>query len=98
MSELVGNPKDRFLRTQLICQGTFVSRVNEFAKHGSSDPGKTSQIRSLLFDISFLMLCHVTQVYGMEVRRSNYSGMIIIIGQKLISRYITFVVSGLTVL
>ena len=37
-------------------------------KHGSSDPGKTSQTRALLFDISFLMLCHVTQVYGMEVR------------------------------
>lgn len=45
--------------------------VNDFAKTGSSDPSKTSQIRSLLFDVSFLMLCHIVQVYGLEILTSH---------------------------
>lgn len=29
--------------------------------------GKMAQTRIMLFDISFLMLCHISQVYGLEV-------------------------------
>ncbi|XP_075922197.1 mediator of RNA polymerase II transcription subunit 24 isoform X2 [Petromyzon marinus] len=48
-------------------------RLNEFAKHMSGEGTKASQVRALLFDISFLMLCHVTQIYGSEVITSDPS-------------------------
>ncbi|XP_052248772.1 mediator of RNA polymerase II transcription subunit 24-like isoform X5 [Dreissena polymorpha] len=42
-------------------------RFNEFAKQSSGESGKASQTRALLFDISFLMLAHITQIYGLEL-------------------------------
>lgn len=34
---------------------------------GPADTSKTSQTRAQLFDITFLMLCHIIQLHGMEV-------------------------------
>ena len=42
-------------------------RFNEFAKQTSGEASKGAQTRALLFDISFLMLCHIMQLYGTEV-------------------------------
>ncbi|KAG1714326.1 Mediator of RNA polymerase II transcription subunit 24 [Nymphon striatum] len=45
----------------------FLLIFNEFSKQITGEDGKESQIRALLFDISFLMLCHITQQHGSEV-------------------------------
>uniref|UniRef100_A0A4W3JUX0 Mediator of RNA polymerase II transcription subunit 24 n=2 Tax=Callorhinchus milii TaxID=7868 RepID=A0A4W3JUX0_CALMI len=42
-------------------------KLNEFAKHISGEGSKVASVRALLFDISFLMLCHVAQTYGSDV-------------------------------
>ncbi|XP_062814388.1 mediator of RNA polymerase II transcription subunit 24 isoform X4 [Anolis carolinensis] len=42
-------------------------KLNEFTKHISGEGSKAASVRALLFDISFLMLCHVAQTYGSEV-------------------------------
>ncbi|XP_069093520.1 mediator of RNA polymerase II transcription subunit 24 isoform X2 [Pleurodeles waltl] len=42
-------------------------KLNEFTKQISAEGSKTASVRALLFDISFLMLCHVAQTYGSEV-------------------------------
>ena len=49
---------------------TFVSRLikcNECSKQINDVPGKTATTRALLFEISFLMLCSIVQIYGPEV-------------------------------
>ncbi|XP_072860337.2 mediator of RNA polymerase II transcription subunit 24 isoform X8 [Pogona vitticeps] len=42
-------------------------KLNEFTKHITGEGSKAASVRALLFDISFLMLCHVAQTYGSEV-------------------------------
>ncbi|XP_048736976.1 mediator of RNA polymerase II transcription subunit 24-like isoform X2 [Ostrea edulis] len=42
-------------------------KINELAKQTQGETGKMSQTRVLLFDISFLMLCHASQIYGLEI-------------------------------
>lgn len=42
-------------------------RSNEFARQTTGEAGKAAQIRAQLFDITFLMLCHIIQVHGMEI-------------------------------
>ncbi|KAL3832581.1 hypothetical protein ACJMK2_024214 [Sinanodonta woodiana] len=42
-------------------------KFNEFAKRSALESNKGANTRALLFDISFLMLCHITQLYGTEI-------------------------------
>ncbi|GAB6030537.1 Mediator of RNA polymerase II transcription subunit 24 [Chamberlinius hualienensis] len=46
-------------------------KFNEFSKQISGETSKTPQTRALLFDITFLMLCHIAQQYGSDVVTSN---------------------------
>lgn len=42
-------------------------KFNEFSKQISGEGSKSSQTRALLFDFTFLMLCHIVQQYGTDV-------------------------------
>ncbi|KAK3092255.1 hypothetical protein FSP39_000388 [Pinctada imbricata] len=52
----------------------FVSKlvkINEFAKQSQAEAGKAAQTRALLFDISFIMMCYITQLHGIEIVTCN---------------------------
>ncbi|XP_064421426.1 mediator of RNA polymerase II transcription subunit 24 isoform X1 [Latimeria chalumnae] len=42
-------------------------KLNEFTKQSTGESSKAASVRAQLFDISFLMLCHVAQIYGSEM-------------------------------
>ncbi|XP_013388960.1 mediator of RNA polymerase II transcription subunit 24-like isoform X2 [Lingula anatina] len=46
-------------------------KFNEFAKQASGDTDQAAQTTALLFDITFLMVCHIAQLYGSEIISSN---------------------------
>ena len=46
-------------------------KFNEFNKQVSGEGVKASQTRALLFDVTFLMLCHISQNYGSEIITNN---------------------------
>ncbi len=63
--------KQKFLQTCCMFQHKksfhLLFRFNEFAKQSSNEASKAASTRAMIFDISFLMLCHITQLYGIEV-------------------------------
>lgn len=46
---------------------TKLINFNECCKKGLDESSKTSQTRAMLFDITFLMLCYIIQMFGSEV-------------------------------
>lgn len=53
---------------------TFVSKLinfNEMSKQVGGVVGKAAQTRAILFDITFLMLCFIVQMYGSDVSVTN---------------------------
>ena len=60
LNAATGTGKLRAFATKLV-------RFNEANRQPGPDPGKSANVRALLFDISFLMLCRITQMYGLEV-------------------------------
>nr|KAG5701608.1 hypothetical protein BaRGS_019297 [Batillaria attramentaria] len=53
---------------KLIRQNEFAcGRSNEFARQTTGEAGKAAQTRAQLFDITFLMLCHIIQLHGMDI-------------------------------
>nr|CAG4642316.1 EOG090X01FD [Evadne anonyx] len=58
LNAATGTGKLRAFSTKLV-------RLNEANRQPNS--GKSANVRALLFDISFLMLCRIAQMYGIEV-------------------------------
>lgn len=50
---------------------TKLLKFNEFNKQVTGESGKASQTRAQLFDITFLMLCHIAQNYGNHIIIEN---------------------------
>ncbi|XP_020852960.1 mediator of RNA polymerase II transcription subunit 24-like [Phascolarctos cinereus] len=61
------------LLSEVNKESLMAKRLNEFMKNISNENSKAASVRALLFDISFLMLCHVAQTYGSEVILSESS-------------------------
>ncbi|KAJ1522847.1 hypothetical protein ONE63_001995 [Megalurothrips usitatus] len=56
---------------------TFVSKLikfNEGSKQTGGVVGKSAQTRAMLFDITFLMLCQIVQMYGSDVVLAEQGG------------------------
>ena len=53
------------------CVCVCVSRFSEIAKSAAGEAGKAAQTRALLFDMTFIMLVHIIQLYGLEVPPST---------------------------
>lgn len=64
LNAATGTGKLRAFSTKLV-------RFNEANRQPGSDSGKSANVRALLFDISFLMLCRIAQMYGIEVSPSS---------------------------
>jgi len=43
------------------------------SKSAGGETMKAAQTRALLFDMTFLMLVHIIQLYGLEVRQATLS-------------------------
>nr|CAG4643030.1 EOG090X01FD [Ilyocryptus agilis] len=68
LNAATGTGKLRAFATKLV-------RFNEANRQPvGPDPSKSANVRALLFDISFLMLCRITQMYGIEVILSGEPG------------------------
>lgn len=46
-------------------------KFNEFNRESTGEGGKASMIRASLFDITFLMLCHIAQNFGIDIVTDN---------------------------
>ena len=44
-----------------------IRRFNELSKLATGEGTSAAQTRSTIFDISFLMLCHISELYGLQV-------------------------------
>ncbi|KAK3912121.1 Mediator of RNA polymerase II transcription subunit 24 [Frankliniella fusca] len=53
---------------------TFVSKLIKFNEGSKQVGGKSAQTRAMLFDITFLMLCLIVQMYGSDVVLSEQGG------------------------
>eukprot|EP00057_Strongylocentrotus_purpuratus_P027479 XP_011681953.1 PREDICTED: mediator of RNA polymerase II transcription subunit 24 [Strongylocentrotus purpuratus] len=42
-------------------------KINEIVKQSSAENAKASQVRAVIFDLTFLMLCRIAQLYGTEM-------------------------------
>nr|CAG4646828.1 EOG090X01FD [Megafenestra aurita] len=68
LNAATGTGKLRAFATKLV-------RFNEANRQpAGSDPAKSANARALLFDISFLMLCRIAQMYGIKVILSGELG------------------------
>jgi len=68
LNAATGTGKLKTFATKLV-------RFNEATRQpGGPDPNKTANVRALLFDISFLMLCRIAQMYGIEVILNGEQG------------------------
>ena len=67
----LGSPGKRAVKQVCVCVCVCVSRFSEIAKSAAGEAGKAAQTRALLFDMTFIMLVHIIQLYGLEVPPST---------------------------
>ena len=77
MGKMMGKTLDLLLTAAAATTGkvqAFASELikfSEMAKQSTGEAGKGAQTRAHLFDMLFLMLCHIAQTYGLEICHSN---------------------------
>lgn len=64
LNAAAANGKLQYLARKLI-------KYNEFNRESTGEGGKASMTRALLFEITFLMLCHIAQNFGTEIVTAN---------------------------